>query len=123
VVLDVQQAREGEKETDMLNLTPHPITLQRPDGSSVTLPPSGTLARVGSTEAVAGVCPVTGMPVITRTLGLPLGLPPENTPAIVSAMVLAACPGRAGLYAPDTGPTAIRDDKGHIIAVTRLVAA
>ena len=26
-------------------------------------------------------------------------------------------------FAPDTGPTAIRDERGQIVAVTRLVAA
>ncbi len=39
-------------------------------------------------------------------------------------MVLAALPaGTLNVYAPDTGPTAIRDERGQVIAVTRLVVA
>ena len=35
----------------------------------------------------------------------------------------AAVPGRANTYAPDSGPSAIRDADGHVVAVTQLVAA
>jgi hypothetical protein len=105
----------------MLNLTPHPITLQLPDGSRVTFAPSGTIARVSTTDADAGT--VAGVPVIRRTWGAVTGLPTDGTPCIVSSLVLGAMPaGTQGVYAPDTGPTAIRDDKGHVVAVTRLVA-
>lgn len=38
-------------------------------------------------------------------------------------MVASACAGRAGVFAPDSGATAIRDERGLIVAVTRLVAA
>ena len=39
-------------------------------------------------------------------------------------MVLAALPtGTPNVYAPDTGPTAIRNEAGYVVAVTRLVAA
>lgn len=104
----------------MLNLTPHSITL-RAGGGDITLPPSGAVARVKTREEPAGE--ITGMPVIMRTFGEVEGLPPEGTPCIVSALVANAVPGRKGVYAPDTGPTAIRDEKGQIVAVTRLVAA
>lgn len=109
----------------MLNLTPHPITLQLPDGSRVTYPPSGTVARVSTTEVDAGTA--SGVPVIRRTWGAVTGLPrPAERHAaggcIVSSIVLGALPGDCGCYAPDTGPTAIRDDAGQVVAVTRLVA-
>ncbi len=104
----------------MLNLTPHAITLQRGDGTRVTFEPSGQIARVSTVEQVCGeVC---GVAVISRTLGEAQGLPEEGTPCIVSAMVLSAVPGRKGVYAPDRGLTAIREN-GQIVAVTRLVAA
>jgi hypothetical protein len=32
-----------------VNLTPHAISFRRPDGSTETFPPSGTVARVAST--------------------------------------------------------------------------
>ena len=104
----------------MLNLTPHAITLQRADGSRVTFPPAGILARVSVAEEVCGE--IDGVPVVSRTLGEAMGLPDEGTLCIVSAMVLSAVPGRRGVYAPDSGPTAIREN-GQVVAVTRLVAA
>lgn len=114
----------------MLNMTPHPITLQIDGREPVTLPPFGMIARVETTEAPAGAVTVNeagvmgNVPVVRRTLGAVTGLPDDDTiPVIVSSMVLAAIPGRPYTYAPDTGPTAIRDEAGHIVAVTRLVAA
>ena len=104
----------------MINLTPHAITLQKPAGDRVTIAPSGQLARVSTTEKV--FAEFDGMPVITREIGEAEGLPEEGTPCIVSAMVLAAVPGRKGVYAPDSGPSAIREN-GQVVAVTRLVAA
>lgn len=48
--------------------------------------------------------------------------PKLDTIYIVSGMVLAALNGsRPDVYAPDIGPDAIRNDKGHIIAVIGLV--
>lgn len=107
----------------MLNLTPHPVVIRCPDGGEVTIPPSGTGARVSTTEKVVGICPETGATIVRRVFGAVQGLPPEGTPCLVSSLVLAAVPGRRGVYAPDTGPTAIRDDEGRILAVTRLVEA
>lgn len=104
----------------MINLTPHAITLQRADGTRVTFAPSGQLARVATAEQVVGE--YDGVPVIARILGEAEGLPEEGTPCIVSAMVASAVMGRKGVYAPDSGPTAIREN-GQVVAVTRLVAA
>lgn len=107
----------------LINLTPHAITIRATDGTEVTIPPSGIVARVSTTEEVVGTCAITGAPIVRRTFGEVQGLPEEGTPCLVSALVLAAVPGRPGVYAPDTGPTAIRGQDGQIIAVTRLVAA
>ncbi len=106
----------------MLNLTPHPITI-RVNGADHTFPPSGTVARVATVETVTGVCPVTGAPIVARTFGAVEGLPADGSPCLVSALVAGACAGRPGVFAPDTGATAIRDPKGFVVAVTRLVAA
>ena len=103
----------------MINLTPHAITIRRPDGTDAILPPSGVVARVSTEERV--VADLDGVPVVERVLGAVTGLCEE--PCIVSAMVLAAVPGRPNTYAPDSGATAIRDERGQIIAVTRLVKA
>jgi hypothetical protein len=41
---------------------------------------------------------------------------------IVSGMVLdALAGGRPDVVAPDTGPDAVRDEKGHIVAVLGFV--
>ena len=114
----------------MLNLTPHPITFQIDGRDPVTLPPTGMVARVETTERPAGAVTVNeagligNVPVIRREMGQVTGLPHDDTiPVIVSSIVLAALPGRYNTFAPDTGPTAIRNEAGHIVAVTRLVAA
>lgn len=105
----------------MINLTPHSITLIVA-GEQITLPPSGTIARVEMIEQVVAV--QFGMPVIRRQPGVVVNLPTDDSPCIVSAMVLAAVPaGTPNVYAPDTGASALRNGQGHVVAVTRLVAA
>lgn len=110
----------------MINLTPHPITVRLPDGTDRTYQPDGSVARVAMQETVLYVTP-DGVPVVRRTPGEVIGLPRNSAgiaPCLVSSMVLAALPaGTLNVYAPDTGPTAIRDERGQVIAVTRLVIA
>lgn len=112
----------------IVNLTPHPITLQTPSGERVTLPTSGTVARVssvpGEVYTVAGIpVPVQSSPIYGLVEGLPK--PEEGVCYIVSGMVLARCQHRSDVFAPATGPQdgAIRDEKGQIVAVTKLVAS
>ena len=107
---------------NLLNLTPHAIVLVDLDGNITTIQPSGIVARVSTIDTKTG--DFNGIPVYSRTFGDVQGLPTDGTPCIVSSMVLAAIPaGTPGVYAPDTGSTAIRNDAGHILAVTRLIAA
>lgn len=108
----------------MINCTPHPITLLV-SGESRTIEPSGTVARIDMIETVTTDI-VAGVPVITRKPGLVVGLPRDEQgrilPCIVSSMVLDALPaGTKNVFAPDTGATAVRNEKGHVMAVTRLV--
>ncbi len=97
----------------IVNLTPHAITLI--DGATTyTFPPSGIVPRMASsTKEVEGF----GFPVVMTTFGEVEGLPPaeEGTAFIVSTM-LAKEAKRPDLLAPDTGPTAIRQD-GQVVAV------
>ena len=121
----INRPADSEERLTVLNLTPHAITVRLPDGTDRTYPPSGTAARVVMEEYVAfylhGV-----IPVIRREPGEVVGLPTDGAPCLVSAMVLDVLRGAGhaalNIYAPDTGPTAIRNEKGHIVAVTRLVA-
>ena len=111
----------------MLNLTPHAIVIQGDDGNSVTIPPSGMVARVATTETVVSVVGVgnTTVPVVTRQFGQVTGLPETDEACLVSSLVFEAIrlqqPWRKRVFAPDTGATAIRDDAGRIVAVRQLV--
>lgn len=128
----------------MINLTPHAITIRTTSGD-VTIQPSGVVARVATIDAVVGqitvgwLCqhsgeilpvPVSGYEVELTTdlvetqFGNVIGLPEDtNTPVLVSALVLGAVKGRPNTFAPDTGDTAVRNEKGQIVAVTRLKRA
>ena len=111
----------------MINLTPHAINiLDNKTGKTLVIPPSGTVARVAQTYTEQGYIPIEGLPVpvVSAQYGKVSGLPDDaNTPILVSAMVLAALKYRPNTYAPDTNVGAIRDEKGHIQAVTRLIVA
>ena len=112
--------------TILINLTPHALCLRNETGVDI-IPPSGTVARVTSTpgalETVAGIpVPVAGMQVFGGVEGLPE--PTPGTMFVVSAMVLSALRGsRPDVVGPGTGPNdgAMRNEKGQIVAVTRLV--
>lgn len=114
----------------LLNLTPHPITIRTTDGSDVTVPPSGIVARVESEEYETGnLFPEIGasVPVVTRRFGRVVDLPERDDYHyyIVSSLVLEALRNagedRPDVFAPDTGPSAIRDGDGRVVAVTRLI--
>ena len=107
----------------MINLTKHFITLRSMDGTDIVIAPSGNEARVATVEEIIGVCPITSVLIVHRTWGEVYGLPEEGTPCIVSSLVASAVPGRAGVFCPDTGTTAIKDETGFVLAATRLVEA
>lgn len=129
----------------LINLTPHDIVVRREDGTDVTVPPSGTVARVvGATRQVRsfGGVPVKvdepgrveGLPAPQAPLWDGYSEPPpgyDPTPApgpvyLVSGMVLSALreakSTRDDVFAPGTGPAdgAIRNERGHIVAATCL---
>ena len=95
--------------TNLINCTPHALTLRAATGEDTIVPPSGTVARVSSTpgalEAVAGVpVPVAGAQTFGGVEGLPE--PTPGTMFIVSALVLSAHAARAPtLWAPAPAPT------------------
>jgi hypothetical protein len=120
--------------TKLVNCTPHALTLRNPEtGVETVLPPSGHVARVDNTPGVKLMpyhghgyadCPVPvyGPATVGAVTGLPA--PVEGTLYVVSALVLAACGyERADVVGPGTGPNdgAVRNEKGHVVAVTRLV--
>lgn len=105
-----------------VNLTPHTINII----GVGEIPPSGKVARVEFTERE--FMQQGGVPVIARKFKRVVNLPEAGFPGgpiyIVSSIVLDAMGRRANrgdVVAPDTGNTAIRNENGQIIAVTRLV--
>lgn len=101
-----------------VNLTPHTINVQ----GLKPLEPCGQVARVETARAVETF--VGGVRLVrTLKLGV-IGLPApsEGTVFVVSGMVLDALQGsRPDVVAPDTGADAIRNEKGHIVAVRGFV--
>lgn len=83
----------------MINLTPHAMNIKTADGW-VTVPPSGTVARVSSEATPAGS--IDGVALSRVTFGEVTGLPEpvEGTILIVSALVRLALPARADLASP-----------------------
>jgi hypothetical protein len=79
------------------------------------------VARVATISSPTGLI-VAGVPVIRNAYGPAMGLPEEGVECVVSGMVAAAVPSRAGVYAPATGSSAVREN-GQVVAVTELVAA
>lgn len=113
----------------LCNLTPHPLVLRGADGTDTTVPPSGNVARVSSTPGSLTEVPGVPVPVASATVfGAVTDLPDPQDGVffLVSGMVGAALVGRGrtDVLMPGTGPNdaAVRNDKGHIIAVTRLIA-
>ena len=109
---------------ELVNLTPHAVTITTAGGRTLEIPASGTVARVATQEVdeeameilVGRMNPVL---LITQTFGEVVGLPaPEDGKFfIVSALVRAACPGRYDLGSP---ARLVRDEQGRIVGCGAL---
>lgn len=104
----------------IINATPHNITVIR-GGENVVFETSGIIARVSS--SYTSMEPIDGFVIEHQTFGEIEGLPAEESGIfyIVSAMVLGANNTRKDLLAPNTGASAVRNEKGHIVAVQGFV--
>ncbi|AUM20261.1 hypothetical protein [Rhodococcus ruber] len=103
---------------ELVNLTPHPITLLGVH-RDVRLSPSGTVARLDyRTIVVTGY--LRGVPVLTEEHPVVTGLPAHRagTYLIVSRAVMAACPHRHDLLSPGQ---LVRDEDGAVCAARTLV--
>ena len=119
------EIEESNKENKLgnltvVNLTPHTIGIKVGE-NDYTFPSSGKNVRVSTTEIDTGLVGNI-VPSVKRELGAVEGLPASqpDTIYIVSSMVLAEIKDRDDVYAPDTGPTVIREG-GQVKAVTRLI--
>ena len=123
-----------------INLTAHKIVL-----NDLVIPPSGTVALVETKQDQ--IAEFQGIAIDTRYLGKVKGLPPQRgvmmkpgfcesvwdhhgktrEPTIdriiylVSSFVLSAVPARSDVAAPDSGESAIRNEDGHVVSVSRLI--
>ncbi len=112
-----------------VNLTPHPITVRRLDGSEFTIPPTGKPFRLVEEDRDAGF-ELDGVPVVERRFVFPTEIPPEFEDE--ECVVIVSLPALQGLkqmglrfpatvVAPDTGSGAIRDAEGKIVGTTRFI--
>jgi hypothetical protein len=108
---------------NIINLTPHPLNLmpEGPDGPTVTIPPSGQVARCTTSRVQVDTVTVDGIaiPVNRTQFGTMTGLPdPQpDTIYIVSAVVAQAVPDRPDVFIVDD---TVRDDRGRIIGARAL---
>ena len=107
----------------IVNLTPHALNLmpQGPDGPTVTIPPSGQVARCAVDRVQVDTVTVDGItvPVNQTRFGQVSGLPDPkpDTIFVVSALVAQAVPNRPDVFIVDD---AIRDEQGRIIGARAL---
>jgi len=120
----------------VVNLTPHPIVVETPSGR-FEIPPSGKIFRLAEDDKPAGTVTIneTTVEVVERQFSVNLDnfleLTDPDCFCIVSLPALMALAQlvyqhpsidiNATVAAPDTGATAIRDEKGQIIAVRRFI--
>lgn len=121
----LEQILEVLRNMHYINLTTHVIRIHPTDckkNEVIVSEPSGEMARVETIETDIDTEFPPNIKVISREFGEVTGIPEPkpNTLYLVSSIVLSAT-DRKDVAAPDTGPTAIRDDAGNVHAVTRLV--
>ena len=102
----------------IVNLTPHSLSLVTTNGGTLTVPPSGAVARVASTTRDLGVTPE-GVRLTCPSFGAVEGLPgpQEGTLYVVSALVRAAVPGRSDVASPGD---LVRDAEGRVVGASSL---
>jgi hypothetical protein len=109
----------------LVNLTPHPVVIIPAEGKQVTVPPSGTVARVKEVVEDVGqivledgtVIPLRRKFLADEVEGLPD--PADNTVYIVSFLAAQAAWARGRTDVVSTGDP-VRDENGRIIGVTSL---
>lgn len=97
---------------NIINLTPHAITIIAEDGTKTEFAPSGVIARVAQIREQVGT--LNGFPLYRNSFGEVVGLPEAkaDTVYIVSALVAQAAKDRDDLVIVDN---TIRDENGRII--------
>ncbi len=101
-----------ELRKNVVNLTPHIVSIVKNDGTVIKFPPSGTIARVFTDYVTRGS--LNGIDLVDTVLGGVFDLPPprRHTTYIVSRMVLNASHKRWDLVVPHD---LIRGHNGEIL--------
>lgn len=101
----------------LVNLTPHTLNLVVSD-RTVSVPPSGAVARCAQVSAPAGE--VDGVPLVSVSYGEVQGLPEpsDGVTFVVSALVRAAVPHRHDVASPGD---LVRDAGGNVVGCRNLV--
>lgn len=99
----------------LVNLTPHAINL-----GTLTIPPSGTVARVAEVKTTVHTFDDLGFSLVTVQNGPIQNLPDatDDTLFIVSAQVRVAAPDRGDIASPGD---VIRDDQGRVVGCNSLI--
>ena len=104
----------------IINMTPHPITLHDSVGATHTYPPSGLTVRLQHKSKNLGE--LDGMPITSNEkVGDNLPDYRKDVYLLVSTLILVAFPDRSDLLAPDTSNSK-RNNKGHIVSVPGFIA-
>jgi len=106
----------------LINLTPHPVTVFDGDTPILTIPPSGTVARL--TETATEAPPIGGVAVTSVRLGKTTGLPEQqdgvtyivSMPLLMGVMTSATWQRRDLVYPYGQ----VRDADGRIIGCRGL---
>ena len=119
---------------NIINTTPHTINIIKEDGSTISIPASGTTLRVetlsGELETNIDGITINGRDIfgdvvaIAEGVEVPFGDFPERegTVYITSGMAGGALRHRRDILVPMTAPSdrPLRNERGHIVAVRGL---
>ena len=104
----------------LINLTPHAVTIVN-GGESITIDPSGIVARCKQTDEQTGYIETEygDIPISETKFGEVIDLPDpkQDTCYIVSRLIMQACYERADLLVPNE---IVRDSAGIIIGCKSL---
>lgn len=115
-VFDIPKTLDDLDRYNVINLTSHKICLNV-NGNEKAFPPSNKVAQV--VFKYQPVSAIAGFNLLTHINGIPEK--EKGTIYLVPGRVLSYLHNRPDVFAPDTGPSALRDGHGHIRAVTNLL--
>ena len=105
--------------SNLINMTPHPITIVDAEGTVIkVIPASGNLIRLAQFTVPQNYT-IDDVPVTKSTYSEPNGLPEYQLGIfyIVSQLVKSACPDREDLLVP---AEVVRDSSGNIVGCRSL---